>query len=75
MPLFEYRCQTCGKDFEALLRSGPETAACPSCGGQKVVKQLSVFSPSVKASGAPPCAGGACSAGGCASGACPFSAS
>src|SRR5690606_5532042 len=32
MPLYEYTCGGCGKEFEVLVR-GQEKPACPSCGG------------------------------------------
>ncbi len=44
MPLYDYRCETCGKSFEFLARtlsSKPE--ACPSCGGTRLTKALSAF--------------------------------
>ena len=42
MPIFEYTCTTCQREFEALVRSGVRTA-CPSCGATRLVKRLSVF--------------------------------
>lgn len=42
MPLFEYRCASCGEQFEFLTRSGV-APACPKCGGESLEKQLSVF--------------------------------
>jgi putative FmdB family regulatory protein len=42
MPIFEYACHDCGKQFETLVRS--ETVpACPACGSVQLEKQLSVF--------------------------------
>ena len=40
MPLFEYRCSTCSRDFEVLVRAG-ERPACPDCGDSHVEKLLS----------------------------------
>ena len=36
MPLYEYRCQECGKEFEKLVRSISSTpeVECPHCAGQ-----------------------------------------
>ena len=53
MPIFEYRCQNCGNVFEFLsVKSGEETSiSCPSCGGAKTEKLLSVFSSSSLNSG------------------------
>lgn len=45
MPIYEYRCRSCGRDFEELARSmeNPQDLACPHCGGADVERQLSVF--------------------------------
>jgi len=40
MPLFEFRCSACRRDFELLIRSG-DRAACPQCGTDRVEKLLS----------------------------------
>jgi putative FmdB family regulatory protein len=40
MPLFEFRCADCARDFELLVRSG-EKAACPQCGAGTVEKLFS----------------------------------
>ncbi len=42
MPLFEYRCSSCGHRFEFLARAGV-TPKCPECAGESLEKQLSVF--------------------------------
>ena len=41
MPLYEYACSGCQQSFELLIR-GNETPRCPTCGGERVEKQLSV---------------------------------
>ncbi len=51
MPIFEYRCQSCGHSFEAIL-FGSETPECPKCHTEKLEKQLSTFAVS-KSSGSP----------------------
>ncbi len=34
MPLYEYRCRSCGATFEILQRPGEEPPSkCPACGG------------------------------------------
>jgi len=43
MPLYEYACRDCQKQFELLVR-GDETPRCPHCHGRKLAKQLSVVS-------------------------------
>jgi len=42
MPLFEYRCGSCGKSFERIVL-GQTTVVCPECESRKVTKLLSVF--------------------------------
>lgn len=63
MPIYEYRCESCGNAFEALVRGGVQPA-CPSCGATKAEKLLSVFATAgASADPAPAFAGGPC--GGC----------
>ena len=73
MPIFEYGCQSCGKDFELLVRSDTQIR-CPSCGGEKLTKKLSLFSSHLArpADSLPPCHSGhgACDLGRCGSGLC-----
>lgn len=72
MPLFEYRCHSCSRDFELLIRAQSEPA-CPECGGTQVEKLLSIASAAVPGAGrlplggpvcppsdAPPCGPGCC---------------
>ena len=49
MPLYEYRCATCGSRFEVLRRvgQGSEGVACPECGQADVEKEFSTFAGSV----------------------------
>lgn len=46
MPIFEYACKKCGKEFELLVRPNGETPACPACQGTELEKLLSI--PAVK---------------------------
>jgi len=43
MPIYEYRCLSCGRNFQLLLlnRRDVETAACPSCGAAELKKLIS----------------------------------
>ena len=42
MPIYEYACQQCGREFEALVRSDT-VPACPQCHSTELAKKLSVF--------------------------------
>jgi len=44
VPIFEYRCHTCGAAFESLHARADEPAPeCPQCEGRDVARQYSVF--------------------------------
>ena len=75
MPIYEYRCGSCKREFEHLVRSRSEKApVCPACGKSGVEKMLSAFSPmAAPVKGLPACASGKCSSSGCSSGKCPMS--
>ena len=66
MPIFEYHCSDCDREFEAYV-SAERTAECPACQGTNLVKRLSSPGMVGAASGsvkpALP-AGGGCGAGG-----------
>ena len=48
MPLYEFHCQKCQKDFELLVKSSrSEGASCPHCGSKKLMKKFSTFAASV----------------------------
>jgi len=32
MPIYEFRCQGCGRDVEVWLRTSSDAATCPQCG-------------------------------------------
>ena len=42
MPLYDFRCRTCGHGFEGLVRAG-SVLECPSCHGQDLERLLSTF--------------------------------
>ena len=42
MPLYEYACRQCDKQFEALVR-GSDTPECPACHSDDLERRLSVF--------------------------------
>ncbi|MBF0547169.1 MAG: zinc ribbon domain-containing protein [Candidatus Riflebacteria bacterium] len=45
MPIYEFSCGNCKKDFELLLsiRTDLSTVVCPTCNGGKVNKKVSNF--------------------------------
>lgn len=46
MPIFEYICKGCGKDFELIVRSTSPPPACPACSSTELDKQISA--PAIK---------------------------
>ena len=42
MPIYEYRCETCGEQVEVLVRSESTPLTCPNCGSSRLEKLLSV---------------------------------
>ncbi|MEW6114501.1 MAG: zinc ribbon domain-containing protein [Thermodesulfobacteriota bacterium] len=45
MPIFEFECCRCGKEFERLVFASEEgSVACPECGSKETKKVVSVFS-------------------------------
>jgi putative FmdB family regulatory protein len=77
MPLYEYRCDGCGRRFEKLVARFGDRVSCPGCGGASVEKQLSTFAVGAASSrseaacapeggcGAEACGAGACAGPGC----------
>jgi len=67
MPIYEYRCRGCAKDFEKYLHSLAVAVACPACASPDVMRKLSVFG--LKSDGGPVASavpgGGSCCGGGC----------
>ena len=49
MPIFEYACKSCGKDFEALVRPNSPAPACPACQSSDLEKLIS--RPAIKSEG------------------------
>jgi len=43
MPIYEYRCTSCGKEFEVLVRGSSPAPQCPSCSSSELHKKLSAF--------------------------------
>jgi putative FmdB family regulatory protein len=44
MPIYEYRCEECGQEFEEYLRTSTSPApTCPGCSGAEVRREYSQF--------------------------------
>ena len=44
MPIYDFRCSKCGKDFEYLARTlSDKPGKCPACGSKAIKKALSAF--------------------------------
>ncbi|MFO7986885.1 MAG: zinc ribbon domain-containing protein [Desulfatiglandaceae bacterium] len=43
MPIYEYKCRACKKEFQALIMNTQEqdTLMCPACGGRKMSRLIS----------------------------------
>ncbi len=54
MPIYEYACKDCGREFEELVR-GQEQPTCPSCGTSRIERHMSVSAAHTAASGQPAC--------------------
>jgi len=42
MPIYEYKCNQCGEDFEKLV-FGNKAVDCPKCSSQDIKKKMSCF--------------------------------
>ena len=74
MPIFNYKCDKCGKVFEALLKSRTAQAECPACGSKELTQtpnRISVGRSNANSCSAQAMCPGAASGGcGCAGGCC-----
>ncbi|HZP46852.1 MAG TPA: zinc ribbon domain-containing protein [Candidatus Binataceae bacterium] len=71
MPIYEFHCADCDAPFETFVRSGhDEDAACPTCHGTRLRRELSVFASAGRAADGMAQAAGAPARGGCCGGAC-----
>ncbi|MBU1003750.1 MAG: zinc ribbon domain-containing protein [Proteobacteria bacterium] len=76
MPIFEYKCDKCGKEFEEIVFGTAAEVKCPACGSDKTGKLMSCCRHKAAgdgadlgtASAAPAGGGGGCA--GCSGGDC-----
>jgi putative FmdB family regulatory protein len=43
MPLYDFHCRSCGREFEALARPQDPPVKCPACQGEDLERLLSGF--------------------------------
>ncbi|MEK6528350.1 MAG: zinc ribbon domain-containing protein [Nitrospirota bacterium] len=43
MPIFEYKCEDCGEEFEQLVSGKNPEVICPKCSSKNLKKKFSVF--------------------------------
>ncbi|HEY7791989.1 MAG TPA: zinc ribbon domain-containing protein [Vicinamibacterales bacterium] len=43
MPLYDFVCRACGREFEALVRPQDAPPACPACRSADLTRQVSSF--------------------------------
>ncbi len=67
MPIYEYRCPRCEKEFETYVAGHATAVACPACASPNVTRKLSVFGLKTAGSFTPSTmsTGGSCCGGGC----------
>jgi len=52
MPIYEYRCQSCGHEFESMQKmSEPRLTDCPDCGKAELKKLVSAAGFKLKGTG------------------------
>ncbi|TAK07604.1 MAG: zinc ribbon domain-containing protein [Candidatus Manganitrophaceae bacterium] len=72
MPIYEYTCQDCKKQFSLLqsISSRPEETACPYCGERKSRRLFSTFASKTngETASSPAASGGHSHSGGCGCG-------
>ena len=49
MPIYEYRCSDCDREFEKIVFGGDSSAECPDCRGRRTEKLISSFAVSTEA--------------------------
>jgi putative FmdB family regulatory protein len=68
MPIYEYRCSSCDRDFERYVPTAATAVACPACTSGDVKRKLSVvrFKSGGDVMANVQAGGGGCCGGGCA---------
>jgi len=56
MPIYEYKCQNCNKDFEIIVSiNDDKNPQCPFCQSNETKKNLSIFSSNINKISASSC--------------------
>lgn len=58
MPMYDFRCDDCGRDFEELVPRDYKEIRCPNCDSVDTTRQLSVFSSRMASQNGCPVPGG-----------------
>ncbi|MCK5512556.1 MAG: zinc ribbon domain-containing protein [Thermodesulfovibrionia bacterium] len=68
MPIFEYKCEGCGEEFEKLVSGSKPEVICPRCNSKNIIKKFSLFGmsgvekqTSTSGSGCTSCSSSSCS--------------
>ena len=51
MPIYEFRCESCGHRFDKMQKMSASAPSCPSCGAPETKKLISASSFVLKGSG------------------------
>ncbi|MBI3111911.1 MAG: zinc ribbon domain-containing protein [Ignavibacteriales bacterium] len=74
MPIYDYRCNTCGKTYDVYhkVREVLSDVSCPSCNSPEHTRLMSVPAPAMAMSGSSPSSlpSSSCDTGGCCGGSC-----
>jgi putative FmdB family regulatory protein len=68
MPIYEYRCNECEREFEKYVQSTQTAVACPACQSARITRRLSVLG--LRSAGGTLATGGMTGGGGCCGGGC-----
>lgn len=68
MPIYEYRCNECEREFEKYVPSARSAVACPACRSARITRRLSVLG--ARSAGGAFATGGMSGGGGCCGGGC-----
>ena len=68
MPIYEYRCNQCEREFEKYIQSTQAAVACPGCQSARVTRRLSGFG--LRSAGGAFAGGSMAGGGGCCGGGC-----